>query len=75
VVQSVFATHAVDALPSLSQVPVAHGTLGAVPPAQYVPAVQFAQVGGLVAVAAAVCVVPAAQLPCAVQVVWFAALV
>lgn len=32
--QSVCATHAVEGSPSLSQVPLAHGTAAAVPPAQ-----------------------------------------
>jgi hypothetical protein len=57
--QLVHAMHAVAEFPSSSQVPVAQDCLGAVPPAQYVPAGHDEQVAGEVAVPAVICSVPA----------------
>jgi hypothetical protein len=55
--------HALAALMSLSQDPVAQGPPAFVPPGQYHPAAQAAQVAGLVLVAGAVWRVPAAHWP------------
>ena len=54
---------AVAGLPSLSQVPSPQAVAGLVPPAQYWPAAQAWHTAALVEVPAAVCSVPAAQLP------------
>ena len=54
---------AVAGLPSLSQVPSPQAVAGLVPPAQYWPATQAWHTAALVDVPAAVCTVPAAQLP------------
>ena len=59
--QLVHAMHAVAALPSWSQVPLAHDCFGVAPPAQYVPASHPVHTGGEVCVPADVCSVPAAQ--------------
>ena len=57
--QLVHGTHAVAELPSWSQVPAEQSSLGAAPPAQYVPASHALQTAGDVDVAAAICTVPA----------------
>src|SRR5947208_8707045 len=58
------ATHGVEACPSSSQKPSAHIMAGAVPLAQYWPAVVHgAQTGSLLGVAATVCTVPGEQTP------------
>jgi len=72
-VHEVHGKHAVAALLSLSQVPLAHWTFGELPPAQYVPTSQAAQTAAVVEVAACVCTVPAAQASAAKQLVWFGA--
>ncbi|MDB4985313.1 MAG: hypothetical protein JWN04_491 [Myxococcaceae bacterium] len=60
----VHGTHAVAGSPSLSQLPSAQGTAGAVPPAQNCPAVvQGLQTGSVLEVAGAVCTVPTPQTP------------
>jgi hypothetical protein len=69
------ATHEVDGLLSWSHVPDGHACSLAVPPAQYVPTAHGAHVGSLVAVPGLVCLVPGAQAPCAMHVLWFEALV
>ena len=68
----VLLTHAVAGSLSLSQVPAAQGSEGDVPPAQNAPALQAAQVGGIVIEPAAVCTVPAAQAVSGKHIVWFA---
>jgi hypothetical protein len=49
----VWATQMVAGSPSLSQVPIAHGTAGVAPPWQYSPAVHAVQTASVVDVAAA----------------------
>ena len=61
--QVVLATHAVAGSLSWSQVPGAQFACGLVPPAQYWPAVHAEHVAREVAVPAAFCTVPAAQVP------------
>jgi hypothetical protein len=63
----VCAAHAVAGSPSWSQVPGPQATVGAAPPAQYVPGLQGLHTAGVVAVAAAVSSVPAAHAPAARQ--------
>jgi hypothetical protein len=58
------ATHGVAELRSLSQVSAVQATGVAVPPAQYWPGEQAAQIAGEVAVPEDSCSVPAAQVPC-----------
>jgi hypothetical protein len=60
----VFATHGVAGLRSLSQVPAAQAIGGAVPPAQYCPAVHAVHTAGDVEVPEEISSVPAAQVPC-----------
>jgi hypothetical protein len=66
----VHATHGVEGLPSLSQVPGAQAAAGFVPPAQYSPAVHPVQTDGEVGVPVTVCTEPAAQEPSGVQLPW-----
>jgi hypothetical protein len=61
--QTLTPAQAVAGLPSSSQVPSPHAVAGLVPPAQYCPAMQGSHRVALVEVPAAVCTVPAAQLP------------
>jgi hypothetical protein len=69
--QAVHGMHGVAALPSWSHVPFEHACLADVLPAQYVPASQSAQTGGVVDVSETVCSVPAAQAPTGTQLAWF----
>jgi len=68
---AVHETHAVAALPSWSQVPLAHKIFGAALPAQYVPGSHGAHAGGAVSVAGVICAVPAAHSSAVTHVVWF----
>ena len=72
--QTIMGTHGVAGLLSSSNVPGAHATAGAVPPAQYSPATQAWQTVGAVLVPAAVCTVPAAHVPSGEQLDWLGAL-
>jgi hypothetical protein len=72
--QTVIATHGVAELRSSSKVPAAHETAGAVLPEQYWPGRQSWQMVGDVAVPAAVCTVPAAQVPSGKQLDWLSPL-
>ena len=65
--QTVCATQLVAALASWSQLASGHGTSGAEPPAQYVPVEHVSHTGSMLLVAACICTVPAAQLPCVRQ--------
>jgi hypothetical protein len=68
--QGVCATQAVAGSESWSQVPAAHATEAAGPPAQKLPGEHGAQVGGVVAVPGAVCTLPAAQAVSGRHIVW-----
>jgi hypothetical protein len=63
-VQVVRAWHTVAELPSWSHSLAPHAAFAVAPPAQYVPASHATHVGGVVAVPATVCSVPAAHAPC-----------
>jgi len=52
-------------------VPLAQGSLGAVPPAQWVPTSQDSHTGADVAIPALVCTVPAGHAPAGRHVLWF----
>jgi hypothetical protein len=65
--QVVLSTQTVAGSPSESQVPAAQGNAGLVPPAQYSPALHEAHTAAEVEVPAAICTMPAAQLPCDTQ--------